>query len=334
MAILIFSAILAAVFLIVALLLWVLRWVIRRRVRLGRVLKWTAICYLGFLPLVIFVGFPLLSARLIAYSGTRPMDARLQIDPGTYGCSFENVSFRSRDGLKLQGWWLAGDEDKPVIVLAHGLFRDRKEVVERACQLNRLGHSALAYDLRRHGASQGEAVSLGYLERWDVLGAYDLARGRSKAGVVVLGVSMGATATLLALPDLGRDVLAVVADSPFASLDETVRRHVKLFLGLPGFPFTPIFNWYLGRLAGFPPARLNTVETVSSDRSIPILLIYGADDDRMPADTARQVYNAIPIPLKELVTFPGAGHAAAWKVDPKRYVSVIEDFLQTAQTQK
>lgn len=325
--VLVFSGLLAALFLILGLLVWGVSRIFTRRLRLLRTLKWVLVSYLVFLPLSVFVGFPLLAAYLIAFSGTRPMDRELAIDPSSFGCSFEPVTFPSRDGLDLQGWWMPGQADQPLFVLGHGLFRDRKEVVERACRLNQLGYGTLVYDSRRHGASPGPAVSLGYLERLDVLGAYDFASRHESAGVVILGVSMSATASLLALPELREGVVAVIADSPFASLEETVERHVWLFLGLPSFPFVPVFDWYLGHLAGFAPGRLDTREAVRHDHGVPILLIYGGDDQRMPAETARAIFEAIPIPRKDLVFFPGAGHARAWNTDPQRYLQVIREFI-------
>ncbi len=335
MFVLIFSAVIAGLCLLVGLLAWLVRWIFRRRPSFVRTLKWTLAVYLVLLPLLLFVGLPLLSARLIAYSGTRPQDRTLEIDPASYGCEFETVRFPSRDGLQLEGWWMAGREDRPVFLLAHGLFRDRKEVVERACRFNQLGYGALAYDLRRHGGSPGPAVSLGYQERQDVLGAYDWERARSRTGIVLLGVSMGATASLLALEELPReDLLAVVADSPFASLDETVGRHVHLFLGMPEFPFVPIFGWYLSRLGEFPGSRLDAVAAVARVQDVPILLIYGAEDERMPADTANAVFEAIAGPDKELAVFPAARHAQAWKTDPQRYVRVVGDFLDRAAARR
>ncbi len=318
---------LAVLFLVIGFLCWLGLWIFRVR-RVGRtVFKWTAVAFLIAAPTVLFVGLPLLASSLIANSGTRPMDLRLDLDPATFGCSFEEVTFPSRDGVSLSGWWMEGEPGLPAFALTHGLFRDRKEVVERACRLNQLGFGALALDLRRHGKSGGKSVSMGYLERLDVLGASDWLKGKSGTGIVPLGVSMGASATLEAGPEFGPEVVAIVADSPFLSLRETVDRHVGLFVGLPAFPFANVFIWNLTRINGFQADQLNAAEAVARMRPIPTLLIYGADDNRMPAATAEAVFQAIPHAKKELVFFEGAGHGAAWRSDPDRYLRVIVDFL-------
>lgn len=322
------SGLVGVLFLLAGLVMWGVARLVRRRVSFLKVVKWTGAVYLIFLPLLIFVGLPILSAYMIASAGTRPMDARLEIDPQTYGCPFESVDFAARDGIPLHGWWMQGEENLPAILLGHGLFRDRKEVVERACRLNRLGYTALVYDLRRHGGGRAGRISLGYQERLDVLGAYDLARARGEDRIVPLGVSMSATATLLALPELDGEVEAVIADSPFVSLEETIARHVHLFLGLPAFPFVPIFNAFLGYLADFPPEKLNVVPAVAESEQ-PILLIYGGGDPRMPAATAQEIFQAIPGDSGQMAVFPGAGHAAAWRVDPDRYIEVIVSFLDS-----
>lgn len=317
----------ALAFALAGAIVWLGLWLFKIRGRGRKILKITAVAYLAFMPFFIFVVFPFIAAAMIASAGTRPQDLRLEIDPAAFGCRFQEVEFESRDGVRLAGWWMRGREDMPVFVLCHGLFRDRKEVVERACSFNKLGFSALAFDLRRHGKSGGGSVSMGYLERFDVLGAIDYADRRPNAGVVTLGVSMGANATLQAGPGFGEEVVAVVADSPFLNLHETVDRHVGLFLNLPAFPFSKVFVWRLSQICGFDPDQLDAAKAVSEMPRIPILLIYGKDDNRMPASTAEAVYGAVSQSSKEIVFFERAGHGAAWRTHPQRYVNTVTHFL-------
>ena len=101
-------------------------------------------------------------------------------------------------------------------------------------------------------------VSLGFTERLDVLGALDLARGRLNHRRVVLGgVSMGAAAAFLAAGEAPGEIAGLIADSPFESLEDTNRRHTRLILGLPGFPFDRLFVWNLTRIGGFSPGSLD-----------------------------------------------------------------------------
>ena len=329
-SLLIAFAFIAVVFLIVAGLVGLVIRLTGRRGRTRAVFKWCGLTYLVGAPAIVFIGFPILMAnQLTSGIGTRGFDRALTETPESYGCSFEEVTFPSRDGLDLSGWWMAAREDRPVFVITHGLFRDRKEVSERGCRLNQEGFGTLVFDLRHHGRSGGEKTSLGYMERLDVLGAYDFVRADSSVGVIVMGVSMGATASILALPEVGPDLIGAVADSPFLSLKETIDRHAGLLLGIPAFPFSNFFRWELTRLNAFDGDKLDCRLVFESGSSVPILLVYGEADRRMPRETAEAIMEAIPHSHKELSFFPDASHGAAWRTDPDRYLELILRFVKT-----
>lgn len=331
MVILILSLIFTAVFSILGLLAWLGLMLFRFRGHGRRVFKITLTALLVALPTFVFVISPILFSALLVNAPTRPQDRNLSDTPQTYGCSFEDVEFSSRDDLRLSGWYLGGEAAKPSFVIAHGLFRNRHEVVERACDFNKSGYPVILFDFRNHssreGASASKAVSLGFQERLDVLGAVDfLVAEKGAQRVVLSGVSMGAVAVIHAAGQAAAQVEAIVADSPFISLDETVSRHTSLFLGLPGFPFADIFTWNLARKAGFEAADLDSAAALSRLPDTPLLLIYGQDDERMPEETGRALLDQAAAARKKISFFPG-GHGHAYDQAPQRYVSEVLEFL-------
>ena len=138
---------------------------------------------------------------------------------------------------------------------------------------------------------------------------------------------MGAVAAILAASESSQSVEAVIADSPFDTLRETVARHTQLFLKIPARPFSDLFIWNLTRKAEFRADQLNTLEACSALKNIPVLLIYGERDPRMTSEVAERLYNSIPYPRKRLVFFENAGHGGSFDSAPKRYVDCILDFL-------
>ena len=298
--------------------------------RWGRpIVRFSLYSFLVAYPAVTFLLIPFLFAQLISGAGTRPQDVRLALDPEEFGCRFEEVVFKSRDGIDLAAWWMEGDPQKTALVIAHGLFRDRKEVTERGCQLRQLGHSVLVYDLRRHGKSGRAPITMGYQERFDVLGAVEFVLQRQSSPLTLMGVSMGAAASLMAAPEMNDAPRAIIADSSFTSLRDTVREHSRLFVGVPGFPFADVFVWNLTRLGAFSADAFDLPRVFrESENWPPTLLIYGSEDERMPAETARSLFEALPTPHKKLVFFEQANHGNAWEADPDRYLSTITSFLQ------
>ena len=309
-----------------------LTWLISRLVgrRWGRpIVRFSLYSFLVAYPTVTFLLIPFLFAQLISGAGTRPQDVRQTLDPEEFGCRFEEVVFKSRDGIDVAGWWMDGDPQKTAFVIAHGLFRDRKEVTERGCQLRQLGHSVLVYDLRGHGKSGHGPITMGYQERFDVQGAAEFVLQRQSSALAVMGISMGAAASLMAVSEMTNAPGAIIADSSFTSLRDTVREHTRLFVGLPGFPFADIFVWNLARLGDFSADAFDLPRVFrKSGNWPPTLLIYGSEDERMPAETARSLFEALPTPRKQLVFFEQANHGDAWEADPDRYLSTITSFLQ------
>ena len=117
--------------------------------------------------------------------------------PDEYGLEYEEVSFRTADGIEISGWFMPGSSNRVVIsnhfspgnkygFAGHleGLdFAGGFEVnfLPRHKALVDAGYSVLAYDLRGHGGSgdgEGAISGVGYYEWQEVLASLDYVRTR------------------------------------------------------------------------------------------------------------------------------------------------------------
>lgn len=328
---LILIVLIGALFAMGGIITWLINLLFGRKGRGRRIARVTTVSWLISLPVLILVCLPLLAAWLVSQASTRPDERNLNSLPSDFGADFEAVRFASRDaGLQLSGWWLPGTRNAPPLVFGHGLFRSRREVVERCCDLNRHGVSCLVFDFRSHGESAAAPITLGYRERLDFLGAIDFALEKSRSEqVIVGGVSMGAVAGLLAAANEPERVAGVLADSPFLSLHSTADRHTWLFLRLPAFPFARLFGWNLARLGGFSPEDLDLDPAFPRLASLPILLIYGREDTRMPPEEAEEIFRRLPSSRKQLIYIEGAGHGAGYAKDKSGYLKVVRSFIDS-----
>lgn len=302
----------------------------RRSPRLRRVIKWTLGVLAVLVPLIVFVVLPYLLARFITSRGTRPRDLALSATPADSGLEYEDVSFEARDGVRLSGWYLSEGHRDVSVICAHGLFRSRREILDRAVLLAKHGFDVLALDLRNHGESGGEQTTLGYKERLDLEAAGRYVEKRAPGNTVVLyGVSMGAAAALLAAAE-SPGVAAVVADSPFLSVENTVVHHLKLIFGLPRFPFGDILLYFLERRGSFQREDFDVEKAVRQMGERPVLIIAGARDRRMPVAKQRQLFEASAGSLSRFVVIEDAGHGAAYRADPQKYEELLLDFLTDA----
>ena len=303
----------------------------RRRWR--RILKRVIITLIILAFVLVFLVFPLGLAMLVTGAGTRPMDRNLTETPATFGLQFKDVEFQAADGVKLSGWLVPSRDKRTTIVYSHGLFRSRRELLERAVEFTKLGYGALMYDSRNHGLSGPARVGLGYNERLDVEGAVRFLRESEHTAdnIVLFGISMGATAALLAAADTP-EAAAVISDSSFLSFKDTVDHHVKLFLRLPPFPVANELRFFIERRAGFDGAQFDVRDAVKRIGDRPILFIAAANDRRMPPEIAEQLYQAAVSPKRDLLIVDGPGsevHAHAFQANPKAYVEKVSGFLES-----
>jgi len=326
--------VLGSVFLLIALLGGglALFWKAKRKAILRR----TGIAYLLAVPILLLGVGPFLMARFVTRAGTRPPDLRLKGTPADSGVPFEAVHFQAADGLTLGGWWIAPTHKNAVVLLSHGLFRNRVEMLSRAVALAKAGYGALLYDSRNHGASQKGVVSLGFYEAQDVLGGMAYIRTRSSpsgappARIVLMGVSMGAVATLRAASE-SSGYAALILDSPFASIRETIADHSWLFFKLPRFTFPRFFLFWFQRFAGFDVDQVNAHAAMARVQPVPLLMIASQGDRRMRPEVARQLFEASRSQVKKIEVFgPDAGHGAAARLHPKEYGTLLVDFLDAA----
>lgn len=283
------------------------------------------------LLLIVSVALPFMLSFLITKAGTRPGERDRTDTPAAQGATFENVRFTSSDGNLLSGWYLPSSGRGITIIMTHGLFRSRYEMLDRGLALWREGYGVLLYDLRRHGQSRAEFSSIGYDERHDVRAALRFMRERAPGErFVLMGVSMGAAATLMAAAEEDSGVLAVVAESSFLSFNDTVYHHVRL-AGLPTFPFATLLLRFTAWRLNFSPASFDLLQAVGKIKC-PILFIGGSADRRMPNATVLEpLYAAASHPLKRKLIIAGAQHGHAYDRDDEskvEYIKAFTDFLQ------
>ena len=293
--------------------------------------RWTLWLYLGAIPILFFGIGPYGMARILTHAGSRPPDLKLTDTPADYGVNFESITFESSDGLHLNGWWIPPTTKDGVLICTHGLFRTRVELLARAMVAAKSGYGVLLYDSRSHGKSEKGVVSLGCHEANDVLGAIHYVLNRYEARpapkIVLMGVSMGAVATLLAAAQSDQYV-AIILDSPFSSIEDTVIDHTWLFFKLPRYPFTPLFLHWFNKFSGCDPRLVDSHLALKHLLPVPMLFIGSEGDRRIGPDIARHLYQESDSPSKRIKIFgKDVGHGAAYRLHPDDYAAVLVDFL-------
>jgi dipeptidyl aminopeptidase/acylaminoacyl peptidase len=240
-------------------------------------------------------------------------------DPARYGLTYEEVTFSSRDGLTLRGWFIPAPEVRGTVVFCHGHAGSMDPDVKYAPAFHERGYNVLMFDFRGHGRSEGQHVSMGYYERQDLLGAVDYLEKRGIDRVGVLGFSMGGAVAMATAPH-SEAIWAVVSDGGFARLSDTIAAGVRE-QGLPGFLASLVGHlivWLMGLRLGCSPSGADPIHWVDKIAPRALFIIHGALDPFVAVEEARELYAAASEP-KEIWIVPEAGHRQAHRHHPEEY---------------
>lgn len=245
----------------------------------------------------------LIAVAILIYSGTALNRARnviapprfpiLQENPENLGLpAFDEVTFKSRDGVELSGWNIPSS-NRGAVIMVHSLGSSRLQMRNFARALVDSGYGILLFDLRGHARSGGTMSTFGWIEHQDVLGAYDFLKRQPEVDptrIGLLGFSLGAQVALRAAAASGL-FSAVWVDGPIPIVYEDHFVAVKRRTLRQMF-FSPW--WWLAYntqewLTGLdqPPPLIDVIGAISPRP----LMVAAAGSERMIA-AARRYFEA------------------------------------------
>jgi uncharacterized protein len=279
----------------------------------------------------LLLAIPILLIAALAWLGSNYLLARRPSDgadsPANYELTAEAVEFRSGDGVALRGWYIpAGDSLKTVIVCS-GANGSLDADMHVAPWLHEAGFNVLLFNWRAHGDSEGEVVTLGFNERYDLIAAVRFTKSRGAERVGVLGFSMGGTVAI-ATAAVYEDVNAVVADSPFVYVLSAVAGGL-IERGVPeglSFLLARVFVITACLRTRLNLFDIDLVRWIQRVAPRPLLLIFGEQDVIVPKSEVDVIFARAGEP-KEVWRVPEAAHRNIHVRQPEDYRRRILDFF-------
>ncbi len=223
--------------------------------------------------------------RGLIYFPSRDLPMLQVVMPGA-----EAVTFLTRDGLTLSGWFVPADVggDGVTVVVFNGNGGNRGGRVPLAMALADRGYGVLLFDYRGYGGNPGRPSEDGLSTDGAAAVAYLGTRSDVDMGrLVYFGESLGAAIAIGVAGD--RPPAVLVLRSPFTSLADVASVH---------YPFLPVSFLLKDRYENLKAIRLV---------GAPLLVVAGSADRTVPVDQSVQVYHAAS-GTKELVIIEGADH--------------------------
>ena len=198
--------------------------------------------------------------------------------------NWQEVYFPSREkNIKISGWLFNYFNNRPIVVVVHGLFPNGKCKPESnliASLLLKNKINALTIDLRNYGDSttKSKYENLGLSEYKDVLGAFDFLfkNGFEKYEIGIVGISLGGTSAIFAA-EHEQHIKAVWLDSTLAEFKMILKDEISRY----GFPhdFGPAVSLAGKFLTGIDPTLLSPAYSLGENQNY--FFTHGDRDKRV-----------------------------------------------------
>jgi uncharacterized protein len=287
---------------------------------------WRLLALPAGLLILAFVLYPLTMAVNVT---NRPVTPLGSATPADRGLAYQDVAFRTSDGIRLSAWYVPSRNGAAVVLLP-GAGSTRSAVLSHAFVLARHGYGVLLLDTRGHGGSEGHAMDLGWYGNLDIAAAVSYLEDRPdvRGGRIgAVGMSMGGEQAIAAA---GADprIRAVVSEG---TTGMQLADHGWLsHYGVQG-SITKGIDWVTYQasavLSGAPkPMSLRDAIQAAAPR--PVMLIAGAKTADEPV--AGRFFQAASPTTVPLWVVPGAGHTAGLATHPAQWEARVIAFLNQA----
>jgi len=193
--------------------------------------------------------------------------------PDIGGYDYENVFITTRDGVKINGWYINCDNSRGTVLYFHGNGGNISYGSDTIRIFNSLGMSVFTIDYRGYGESEGspsiKGVNRDALAAWNWLISEKVIPSDQ---ILVFGRSLGG-AVAVELMRTARPEAAIL-ESTFSALADVA-----------GLYLSPIVNLLVG-------GAWNSAKT-ASQIDIPTLCIHSPDDEIVPYELGRRLYEAL-----------------------------------------
>ncbi|MCX7927629.1 MAG: alpha/beta hydrolase [Candidatus Omnitrophica bacterium] len=257
--------------------------------------------------LIILVSLFLIYMRIFEYKSIFYPEKTIEFTPLGRGLNYEDIFFKTQDGLILNGWFIPAQNQDIVVLYFHGNAGNISHRIEVAKLFNERNFSFFIFDYRGFGRSQGSPSELGtYL---DAIAAYEYLVKTKRIPpekIVLYGKSLGAAVAI----DLASKVKAgaLISESGFSSIVNLAKDIYK---------FIPLWLFVTQKYDS-----LKKVGTIT----MPKLFIHSKNDEIVPFKHAQMLFTAAKEP-KELYVMQG-GHNDAFYIYNQECMLKISDFLK------
>lgn len=239
---------------------------------------------------------------------------------------YDTVQLTTKNGLKLEAWYMKADSAIGTAILFHGLNSNKGNVLTEAFEFNSLGYNTMLVDMRAHGNSEGVVNSLGHKEAEEVKLAFEQVSKMGEKNIVLWGMSLGAVMISKAVGQYDLQPNKIILEMPFNRLQDHINARAKNS-GFPGEPFGFFVTLWAGIEQGYWGYGHKTSEYVKKI-DCPVLLQWGNNDEYVSKKEIDKIFASINSTGKRLEIYEGAKHGPLASMHEAKWVEAVSNFLK------
>ena len=239
---------------------------------------------------------------------------------------FKKLEITSNDDLKLYGFYKDNNQTK-LAILVHGYGGSHYDMYSYSKLFETREYDIRAIDLRAHGISEGDMLTMGLYEHFDVIKWINkMLEIKSQYKIVLFGISMGASTVCMSLGELlPNNCICAIEDCGYDNANKEFM-HVYSKTKLKSKFIYKIFYNYTKRTKEIDLNSIDVCEKLKKSK-LPVLFIHGDKDDFVPTNMVYNLYDSLPPSRRQLYIAKDATHTKSIDVNEKEYKRQVYNFL-------
>ena len=264
----------------------------------------------GFLIVLVIVitGLVLLSRNQAINLTHNPKADRLPLtfSPSDLGLEYKDVTVVNDIGQILHGWYIP-PKNGAVIMLLHGYKSNRGELGKLGEFLVHHDYGVLFISMRSNDINDGELITFGLKEMPDLDAWYEAIKDKKEVKHIgMFGNSLGGYLAIQYAAS-NKNIEAVITQSAFSSMKDTLDTSIKFFTGLPPVLFSPLIEFWADREIDGKLEDVNAKKWIGRISQRPIFIMQGGADKIISPESGEWLYEAAKEP-REFWFEPELGH--------------------------
>ncbi|MDW7669502.1 MAG: alpha/beta hydrolase [Bacillota bacterium] len=258
-------------------------------------------------------------------------------EPEEFNIEAEKLFLKTEDNIKIMTYEVYEENPKAAVIFISGIQNPSVTYFfGHAEELQKEGYSSFLMEMRAHGESGGDTVSLGFKEYLDTKAVVEYIKNNPKYNdvpIVVFGLSMGGATAINSIGEIP-EIDGLISLSAYSSFED-VFHYYMVDMGLPKIladiqkPFVKMYTTFK---FGFKSFNASPKQEIKKLNGRPALLMHSLEDSEIPYDNFLRIKNNAPNYIDTLIV-EGDKHFIVeekYALEPekdKKYWRKILEFL-------